>query len=121
MKSIAWTVALAIVATAIQLHATLTVHTDFESGSAKVLDLDPEAQSLRISPASNPERGLPICWYLRLDDVDTNKPVALDVVALEAPMPPNGNGKPLNPSWTLPTRAAFSSDETNWQQTSPGK
>ncbi len=114
-------VAFVLFATAIQLHAALTVHTDFESGSAKVLELNLETQSIRISPAGDPKRGLPIWWYLRLNGVDTNKPVALDVVALDVSMPANGKGKPLNPGWTLPACAVISSDGTNWQQTSPGE
>jgi hypothetical protein len=121
MKFVAKAAALTFFSTAIQLHAALTVHTDFESGSAKVLELNSEAQTIRISPAGDAKRGLPIWWYLHLDGVDTSKPVTLEVAALNVPVPANGKGKPLNPNWTLPTRAVVSSDGINWQQTSPCK
>src|SRR5689334_17130145 len=86
-------------------HASLTVSTDFESGSAKVLDLNSDAQTIRISPGGDLKRGMPNWWYLRLDGVDTSKPIVLDVVALNVSLPPGEKGRPLNAGWTLPNCA----------------
>ena len=111
--------------TVLQAGAALTVSTDFESGSAKVLELDAKAQTIRISPAGNPERGMPNWWYLRFDGIDTNQPVILEVVALDVSTPTEGNAEgksaPLNPGWTLPARATFSTNGTTWDQTAPGE
>jgi hypothetical protein len=107
-------------AAVVGVHANLTVSTDFESGSAKVLDLNPDTQTIRISPAGDLQRGMPNWWYLRLDGVDAGKPVVLEVVALNVSVPPGAKGKPLNASWTLPACAAVSTDGINWQQTPRG-
>jgi hypothetical protein len=102
-------------------HAGLTVSTDFEGGSAKVLDLNSDTQTVRVSPAGDPKHGMPNWWYLRLDGVDSGKPVVLEVVALNVSVPVGRKSNPLNAGWTLPTCAAVSTDGVNWKQTSPGK
>jgi len=110
---------------ALATHAALTVSTDFESGSARVLALNPETQELRISPAGDPARGMPNWWFLRVDHVDPGKPLLLEVVARVAEAPQEGaaesNIAPLNPGWTLPARAAISTNGLDWFQSSPGK
>jgi hypothetical protein len=101
--------------------ASLTVSTDFEGGSAKVLELNPDTQTVRISPAGNLNRGMPNWWYLRVEGVDTNKPVVLEVAALSVSVGPVGKTNLLNVGWTLPACAAVSTDGVNWRQTSPGQ
>jgi hypothetical protein len=54
---------------------------DFTGGSAKVLKLDPAGNTVGITPADDPKRGWPCWWYFRLDNVDTGKPVVLEVTA----------------------------------------
>ena len=92
--------------------AAFQVGSDFEGGSARVLELNPDTQTIRITPAGDVKRGMPNWWYLRLDGVDTNKPIALEVVALEVTMPlqTEKTATPLNPGWTLPTCAAISTN-----------
>jgi len=100
------------------IHAT----TDFEGGSAQVLELDAAAQRIRITPAGDPKRGMPNWWCLRLDGVDTNRPVVLEVTARDVTVP--GSDSPdqsLSPGWTLPERAAISLDGVAWNQTAPGE
>src|SRR5581483_6460948 len=71
------------------------------------------------------ERGMPNWWFLRLDDVDTNRPLTLGVVARDVSTPSEGDAEgktnPLNPAWTLPTRAVMSADGSNWIQTPAGE
>ena len=101
---------------------TLRVTSDFESGSARVLSTDADTQTVRITPAGGPARGQPTWWFLRIDGIDVEKPLTLEVVAREVSMPEDhGVGKPLNPGWTLPTRAAISGDGETWMQTEPGE
>ncbi|HXF10540.1 MAG TPA: M14-type cytosolic carboxypeptidase [Desulfuromonadaceae bacterium] len=103
----------------------MTISTNFESGSARVLAMDDQAQTIRISPGGDVKRGMPNWWYFRLDGIDTTKPVVVDVVALKPPTAEGENSEtksaPLNPNWTLPMRAAISADGTTWSQTSLGK
>jgi hypothetical protein len=103
--------------------STLTVSSDFESGSARVLLIDSATQTVRVTPAGDVARGMPNWWYLRLDGVDTTRELTLEVVARDVVVPGEGaqEGRTisLNPAWTLPTRAAVSSDDSNWSQTAP--
>lgn len=105
-----------------QLAAALTVSTDFESGSARVLSVDAESQTVRIMPAGDLKRGMPNWWFLRVAGLDTNKPLTLEVVARDVEVPlAVGKTAPLNPGWTLPTCAAISTDGTTWTQTERGE
>jgi hypothetical protein len=102
--------------------ATLRVSSDFESGSARVLALDETAQTITITPAGDPARGMPSWWYLRVDGVDPTRPLTLQVVAREVTTPgDSGISRRLNPLWTFPTRAAISTDGKTWTQTEPGR
>ncbi len=74
-------VALFLIMASISAQAALTVMTNFEGASARVLALDPATQTIRIVPAGNPGRGWPCWWYLRLNGVDVDRPLVLQVVA----------------------------------------
>jgi hypothetical protein len=101
----------------------LQVSFDFPGGSARVLSIDQTNNYVRITPAGDPKRGWPCWWYLRLDGVDTNQPVVLEVVANEATVPGDSPGqtKKLSADWSLPAQAAFSTDGTNWEHTEKGE
>jgi hypothetical protein len=101
---------------------TLRVSSDFPGGSAKVLSLDLTNSMIRITPAGDPDRGWPCWWYLRLDGVDTNQVLVLEVVGNEARVQGNNPGQnpKLNANWSLPTRAAVSMDGRSWENTAPG-
>jgi hypothetical protein len=106
----------------LRLGAELSVSTDFSSGSARVLALDAATQTVRITPAGDPARGMPNWWYLRVDGIDPARPLVLEVVAREVTTPSDNEvPRPLNPLWTLPKRAAVSTDGKIWAQTTPGE
>ncbi len=109
---------------AFRLQASLVVSTNFESGSARVLSLDEATQTVRITPAGDPNRGMPNWWFLRVEGLDTAKPLTLEVAARKVSLPGDGATHdtmfPLNPYWTFPARAAISTDGTHWSQTSAG-
>jgi len=115
--------ALALALSANAAHAQLRVSSDFESGSARVLAIDDRTQTVRITPAGDPKRGMPSWWYLRLDGVDSKRPLTLEVVAQKATLPTSVPGKTqsLAPYWALPTQAAYSTDGKAWRQTTPGE
>jgi hypothetical protein len=110
------------IVSALSLPAALSISSDFEGGSARVLAVDSETQTIRISPAGDLKRGMPSWWFLRVDGLTTNTPLTLEVFALDVEVPfAVGRTARLNPGWTLPTRAAVSTDRTAWTQTEPGK
>lgn len=100
--------------------AALRVTSDFESGSGRVLTTDTATQTIRITPAGDPARGMPTWWHVRVEGIDASKPLTLEVVARDFNTP-TGDAvpKPLNHGWTLPTRAAVSTDGVTWTQTAP--
>jgi len=101
----------------------LQVRSDFPGGSAKVLKLDPASNTVGITPAGDPKRGWPCWWYFRLDNVDTGKPVVLEVTANQGVVR-NGDSdqtRKLPAAYSLPEYAAYSTDGTNWEHTARGE
>lgn len=99
----------------------LTVRTDFEGGSARVLALDAAAGRVRITPGGAANRGWPCWWYLRLEGLAAGQTVTLEVVPASEVMPQGKYaGKPLPPGWAQPQRAHWSADGQQWHPTEPG-
>jgi hypothetical protein len=100
----------------------ITVHTDFEGASAKVLAIDQAARAVRIMPGGDPARGWPCWWFLRIDGLSTGQTLMLEVAGSKAPIVREGRnqGKPLAASWTQPQRATYSTDGKSWRHTEPG-
>lgn len=116
-------VLLFILQTDIAFCQELKISTDFESGSARVLLLDQQTQTIRITPAGNPERGIPNWWYLRIDGINTTLPLVLEIEAREDLIPDEltGQGKKTSAAFTWPTQAALSLDGKTWKQTKDGQ
>jgi Zinc carboxypeptidase/Cytosolic carboxypeptidase N-terminal domain len=99
----------------------ITVTSDFEGGSAKVLALDQASRTIRICPAGDPACGWPCWWYLRVGGLTVGEKLTLEVTASEARLTQGKNaGKPLAASWSQPERATWSSDGKSWRHTDPG-
>lgn len=105
------------------VRAELSVHTDFEGGSAKVISIDSAAGVIRFMPAGNPSRGWPCWWYLRVDGARIGQEVRFELEPSDAVIPQSGpyQGKPLPFSWAAADRAAVSFDGVMWKQTAPGR
>ena len=103
--------------------AELTVDTSFEGASAHVLALDPVTQTVRIKPGGKVEQGWPCWWNLRLDGIDTSRPLILEVVAGTPVVTSLGGTKhqKLGADWSLPAQAAISTNSVDWEQTSLGE
>jgi hypothetical protein len=101
------------------LGAALSVSTNFESGSARVLAIDAATQTVRVSPAGDPKRGWPCWWYLRVDGIDATKSLTLEVVASRATLPASGQkpARTLDPAWAFPKQAAVSTNGIVWTRT----
>jgi hypothetical protein len=101
----------------------LSVSTDFEGGSAKVLAMDQGSRTVRIAPAGDPARGWPCWWYLRVDGLPKGQTLTLEVAPSEAILvgPSKNRGKPLSAGWSQPQRASVSTDGKHWRQSEPGQ
>ncbi len=101
----------------------LRVSSDFPGGSATVLNLDQTNNRVCITPAGDPKRGWPCWWYMRLEGVNTNQPLILEVVANEGTVLTDNPGqtRKLPPMWSLPAQAAVSTNGTVWEHTSPAE
>lgn len=103
--------------------AKLTVVTNFEGASALVLGLDPLTQTISITPNGNPERGWPCWWSLRIMGVDIARPLILQVQANTPEISSEGGNKHvrLGADWSLPDRAAVSTNGVVWEQSAIGE
>jgi hypothetical protein len=101
----------------------LRVSTDFEGGSARVESIDQEKRIVHMMPGGDPQHGWPCWWYLRVDGAEKDEHIAIDLGGSDLPARNNGKdtGKPLNPAWAMPRKAAFSTDGKTWQHTAPGR
>lgn len=100
----------------------LRISTNFGSGSARVVSLDNATQTIRIIPAGDPKRGMPNWWNLRIDSIDSKKPVILEVLSTDELIPqgPSRNPRKISPDWTWPYQAAYSTDGKTWEHSPPG-
>ncbi len=103
--------------------AEITISTDFEGGSAKVVAIDQATKTLRITPGGDPARGWPCWWYLRVEGLAKGEKLTLEVAPVDAPLvgPGKNRGKPLAAAWCQPVRAAISHDGKQWWQSEPGR
>jgi hypothetical protein len=122
-RTVAFAAALVISLTAAPGKAALTVSTNFEGGSAKVVAISDNPQSVQIEPGGNPERGWPCWWFFRVDGVNASQPLEVKVTATRAMLPANKDkpARKLSPDWSLPRRAAVSGDGRAWDRTAPGE
>jgi len=98
------------------------VSSDFENGSALILAIDSVTQTVRITPAGDATRGMPVWWHLRIDGISLEKPVTLEVVANEAMIHTDVPGKTVKipPAVSLPWQASFSINKREWFHTETG-
>src|SRR6185295_12599652 len=102
-------------------YGELSVRTDFEGASAKVVSIDQTRHVVKIQPAGDPARGWPCWWYLRIDGLPVGGKLTLEVAGSDAPfMQGKYQGQPLAASWAQPERATYSSDGHTWKHTAAG-
>ena len=121
MKWLPWFVCLALEPAAFGL----TVESDFEGASVRVLQTDDATRTIRFMPGGDPARGWPCWWHFRVSKLTARESLTLELVASDALMPQaNGQAsdKPLPAGWAMPERASFSQDSgRTWQRTAPGR
>lgn len=100
----------------------LSVESDFEGASVKVVEVRADSQTIRFMPGGDPQRGWPCWWYFRLTDIDTAKPLVLELQGSDAVLPEqHGQAhKPLASDWAMPVCAAISTDGKTWKRSEAG-
>lgn len=103
-------------------HARLSVATDFEGGSARIVSIDEATKTIRFMPGGDPARGWPCWWFLRVDGVEAGATITFEIAGSDRPIPQEGGykGKTLPVVWATPVRAAVSADGKTWTHTEPG-
>ena len=96
----------------------LTVDSDFEGASVRVLEIDEAGRSISFMPGGDPVRGWPCWWYFRVCGITADEPVSLRLRASAATVE---DGKPLAASWAMPAQATFSTDGETWLHTAKGQ
>ena len=98
--------------------SALAIRSDFEGGSAKVLSIDQDAGVIRVQPGGDPKLGWPCWWSFAVTGIDRPRPLT---IVIDASGLKDHAGKPFDPSWALPARAAWSADGKTWRQTADGQ
>jgi len=101
----------------------LTVDSDFEGASVRVLKIDEEQRSIHFIPGGDPDRGWPCWWFFRIDGITPGETITLRLEGspATAQKPEAPLQRRLSPTWAMPKQAAFSTDGESWQQTEPGR
>jgi hypothetical protein len=104
--------------------SALTVESDFEGASVRVVKTDEATQTVRFMPGGDPKRGWACWWQFRVRDVDVSKPLTLELQASDSPMP-QANGAPTNTPlsgvWAMAERASISPDGRTWKHSEAGR
>ena len=96
----------------------LSVGSDFEGASVRVLEIDDATRSISFMPGGDPERGWPCWWYFRVDGITSGETITLRLHASTATLEQQ---KPLSASWAMPAQATFSIDGETWLHTDKGQ
>lgn len=88
----------------------LTVASDFEGASVRVLEIDDASRSVSFTPGGDPRRGWPCWWYFRIDGIRPEETITLRLQGSTAAL---GEQKPLAASWAMPVQATYSTDGKN--------
>lgn len=103
----------------------LAVETNFEGASAKVVEIDQQARSIRFEPGGDPREGWPCWWNFRITGAKPGETVTLWLRAVSTPIEHSNyrwlKGKPLSLSWASPHQAVWSTDGETWHRTEPGR
>jgi hypothetical protein len=101
----------------------LTVASNFEGGSVKVIEIDCETRAIRVIPGGDPRRGWPCWWYFRVDGIVPGETITVELSASQAVVGKPGlpMQTPLSSKWATPHQAMFSTDGKTWQHTARGE
>lgn len=97
----------------------LSVVSDFEGASVRVLELDQATRTIRFTPGGEAVRGWPCWWFFRVEGCQPGELLTLHLEASTSVAEPGG--QPLGGSWAMPRYATWSADGKTWRQTGVGQ
>lgn len=100
----------------------LSVASDFEGASVRVIEIDNSKRRIDFMPGGDPARGWPCWWYFRVNGIVPRETITLRLrgstaAVMKPGAPPQ---KPLSPVWSMPNQATFSTDGKTWLHTEKG-
>ncbi len=100
----------------------LTVASDFEGASVKVIEISEAARSVSFTPGGDAARGWPCWWYFQIKGLTPGETITLRLRGSDstAPLPAKPAPKPLASSWAMPKQATFSTDGRTWRHSENG-
>jgi hypothetical protein len=100
----------------------LKVRTDFEGGSAQIIEIDSQTNTIRIAPGGHANRGWVCWWSVRIDNTVPGKSFTLELNASDQPTRNSGKlqKNPLAAGWSMAARASISHDGRSWQHSADG-
>lgn len=106
-----------------ELRGEISIHTDFDGGSAQIVAIDQTTRTIRFKPGGKAERGWPCWWFFRAEGLPVGEDVTFDVMASEQPLLTDDKrkGKRVGLVVTGPESAFMSADGTTWTQTPVGE
>lgn len=106
-----------------EVRGEISIHTDFDGGSAKVVSIDQAARVIRFKPGGDAARGWPCWWHFRAEGLPVGEDVTFEVMASEQPLLTDDKrkGKRVGLVVTGPESAFMSADGATWTQTPVGE
>ena len=100
----------------------LTVASDFEGASVKVIEISDVARSVSFTPGGDAVRGWPCWWYFQIRGVTPGETITLRLRGSDSTAALLGKpaSKPLASAWAMPEQATFSTDGKTWLHTDKG-
>jgi len=100
----------------------MTVTSDFEGASVKVIEMDNAARSISFMPGGEAVRGWPCWWYFQINGLTPGETISLRLRGSDSTVTTPGKpaSKPLAPAWAMPEQATFSLDAKTWMHTGKG-
>lgn len=99
------------------------VTTDFEGGSARILEIDHKKASIHFMPGGDADRGWVCWWAMKVSNLDPGQRLVLLLSPSDQLTRNNGrvSSKPLDASWSMPLHASLSADGEVWRHSPAGK
>lgn len=106
-----------------EVRGEISIHTDFDGGSAKLVSIDQKARIIRFKPGGDAARGWPCWWFFRAEGLPVGEDVTFEVMASEQPLLTDDKrkGKRIGLVVTGPDSAFMSADGSAWTQTPVGE
>ncbi len=108
---------------ALEVRGDISIHTDFDGSSAKIVSIDQKAHVICFKPGGDAARGQPCRWCFRAEGLPVGEDTMFEVITSEQPRLTDDirKGKRIGLAVTGLDSAFMSADGTMWTQTPVGE